>query len=970
MVNIKKNVATYGDEMISLSKIIDPLSGYIDKVKSDTEDRNSERKSRYPAEYSKYIQGPATISSGEESTKAAYANRLTAEINEIISGLANARDGLSVLDEADKGYDSAISILNDMKSLVSVIENSEKSPNFQISTDSNDLAASLTGYNTKLQAVIDDTLFNSQKLLDGNFTNKTFPLWQGESNPAKISLNSLTADMNAFRSYSAFAIDGGINTSSNSIIAAKTVTIAAGDGTASVTQVAGESAATMASRINNTNLNPDTKMGVTALPRTAVRLNDLTSAGTISMSIVTDSTTSSGVGTGNIVISDKTNLTALMTAINDIAISTDVVATMESGNSADVLIKSYSGSNITLKSFAHSVNGEKITASVDRREGSNDYALADATDGTYAADTGYAGGSITFTKPSNLVAKNTLLASETISTTVGSISTNDGKIYIGTGSGSTQIGSIDSSDNGVGNNDLTINFSSNSRVFTNGTFDTDSNWWKNPNSGASGQIVSGTTALNGETTLLDQTFESGNEQGASGTLTVTGGSEGDRISAVTINGVNLLTDSVVYSTDNNTTAALLRTEINNGSSSGISHGYTATISDATVTITAADNSGTGPNSYSITQSSDGAFSANVTGLSGGVDNDKASITGGTPFSTTISSGVANMVTTNATTANPFTVVKGPAVMSNSAVTIADGEKISFDWTGSGQNSDYYDIQAFLVDSDDNDIVELLNTSGSNGSGSVTSEALAAGNYKFVFVSGAFDNDGDRDSSSTVTLDNVVVSAISDDVLEAVRDNVTYEDLNFSATDAIPNPYVRITSSKSGGGSSNSQDLTLPANQVGFAMTDGSNHVVITTGEVALLSGSTFTVTQQDAAENGTTFFSQENPTVSEFALSSLTASSSLIEQNASARIQIAIDNLLSSQIKGLEAMRSQFDLGKFDTSNYLESLKFNENLLLESNSAKNLTQLTSKMIIANEVEELLAKAGNASADDVYDLLKM
>ena len=440
--------------MISLSKIIDPLSGYIDKVKSGSEDRNSERKSRYPAEYSKHIQGPAIITSGEESNKVAYANRLTAEINEIISGLANARDGLSVLDEADKGYDSAISILTDMKSLVSVIEASEKSPNFQLSTDANDLAASLTAYNTKLQAVMDDTLFNSQKLLDGNFTNKTFPLWQGEANPAKISLNSLTADMTAFRSYSSFAIDGGINTSSNSIVAAKTITIAAEDGTASVTQVAGESAATVASRINNTDLNPNTRMGVTALPRTSIRLNDLTSAGTVSMSIVTDSTTTSGVGTGNVVISDKTNLTALMNAINDIAIDTDVVATMESGNNADVLIKSYSGSNITLKSFAHSVNGEKITASVDRREGSNDYALADATNGTYGADTGYAGGSITFTKPSNLVASNTSLASETIRTGVGRISTNSDKVYIGTGGGSIEIGSVDATDNGVGNNDL------------------------------------------------------------------------------------------------------------------------------------------------------------------------------------------------------------------------------------------------------------------------------------------------------------------------------------------------------------------------------------------------------------------------------------------------------------------------------------------------------------------------------------
>jgi hypothetical protein len=67
--------------------------------------------------------------------------------------------------------------------------------------------------------------------------------------------------------------------------------------------------------------------------------------------------------------------------------------------------------------------------------------------------------------------------------------------------------------------------------------------------------------------------------------------------------------------------------------------------------------------------------------------------------------------------------------------------------------------------------------------------------------------------------------------------------------------------------------------------------------------------------------------------------------------------------------KDRFDFGEFDTSGYLDSLNTTKAEAIEPEVALDLSQKTGKMIISDEIQKLLAKAGNASADDVYALLK-
>ena len=959
---------------------MDPLAGYIARVQKDVTDRQKERQEANPRVY-----GAAKLLSAEDATKAAYVNRLSAEINEITSGIKNMRDALEVLDIAENAYDDVMNVLKRMEDQISQAQTAEDLGQ-NLTSDSSVLTAALNTFSADITSIISTRQFNQENLIDGTFTNKVFPMWSGETSSRSISLEDINETVKSYRSYSALALAGNVNNaiSGNQIDAQNAgndivIGITTASGSNTFTQLDGESASSLASRINDNESKSSTAIGILATVRSSVRLNDLSAAGTISLQIASERKSMAYTDIGNVVITDKDDLSELAATINRFSNSTGILASMGITN-RDVILNDRSGGNIGISDFTHSVNNATLTTAVDRRDGLTDFALNGEDENAAGNElynaggnvtSGFSGGSITFGSVGTaLKADNILLpTSNAGDQTVGSVSIDSSKnVYMGTGSGTIRIGTVDGTLNGIGEGTaLKIDFNAaadDERRFANGTFAADSDWIKNTS-----QIISGSTQLDGETTKLDGSFPAGNAQGASGTLTVNGGSNGDTISAVSINGVNLLGSSVTYSTNHNTTAALIRNSINSNTSSP---NYTATVSNAVITITALDNSGTDPNSFNISSTGDGSFAATGTGLAGGVDNDKASITGGSPFSTSISGGNLTMTTSNAATTYGYTVVKGPAVISQNAISLAVGEIVSFDYTASGQNGDQADVQAYLVNADNNRKHNMLNSTTSSSSGSISHTVTRAGNYRFVFVSGAFDNDGDGDSSSIVTLDNVAVSNTTSTMIDIIKNNVTYENLHVDASTSNANPQISIIT-VTGGGTSHTDAINVPPTMAGYTLGEGADQEVFATGEVNILSQGSFSISQGSATNTGDTFWENASPTVETLDLFTgslpINGTTSLVMQNAVERINFAIKNVTDVRDRALSAYRSQFDVGQFDTSRYLDSLNTTMVKEMETNFAMELSQKTAKMIIADEIQSLLYKAGNASSDDIYELIK-
>jgi flagellin len=146
-------------------------------------------------------------------------------------------------------------------------------------------------------------------------------------------------------------------------------------------------------------------------------------------------------------------------------------------------------------------------------------------------------------------------------------------------------------------------------------------------------------------------------------------------------------------------------------------------------------------------------SANQTSL--GDDSAPASVS----YNYSLSGNLARL-TSNMTTAHGGDVVHGPYLISKDPVQISAGASISFDWRAQG-GADAYDVYAYLLNVDDGSSIELLNQTGS-GTGDTgwqtsTQTITAGGNYKFVFVSGTFDETFGTAAGGSLYVDNVTVN---------------------------------------------------------------------------------------------------------------------------------------------------------------------------------------------------------------------
>ena len=155
---------------------------------------------------------------------------------------------------------------------------------------------------------------------------------------------------------------------------------------------------------------------------------------------------------------------------------------------------------------------------------------------------------------------------------------------------------------------------------------------------------------------------------------------------------------------------------------------------------------------------------------------------GAVYSYAFEDGALRLYSSGMTTAAGGDIVHGPYVVSDSTVTLSSGDSVSFDWKAKG-GDDAYDIYAYLLNVNTGATVELLNQTGIGTSETSwttkNTNINTAGTYKFVFVSGTFDETFGRAAGASLYIDNIVVTqavmppAISGSVLQYITRNLTY-----------------------------------------------------------------------------------------------------------------------------------------------------------------------------------------------------
>ena len=289
-------------------------------------------------------------SAKDDSAGLAISQRMTAQIRGLNQAARNANDGISLAQTAEGALAEIGNNLQRMRELAVQSANASNSASDRASLD-----AESTQLIAEITRVSGQTSFNGTVLLDGSFTAKTFQV--GANANQTISVASI-ADARATGLGSNILVAAGTLMGTTKAAAADltggntvaveaglTVTTVNGGTTAAFGYAALADAKAIAAGIN-TNA---ASVGVTATASNSATLSAVSAAGTVSFTLGGTSTAAISAA-----VTDPTDLTALMGAINGAAGTTGVTATFTSTSAKNSLtLTSSDGSDISVLNFAN-----------------------------------------------------------------------------------------------------------------------------------------------------------------------------------------------------------------------------------------------------------------------------------------------------------------------------------------------------------------------------------------------------------------------------------------------------------------------------------------------------------------------------------------------------------------------------------------------------------------------------------------
>ncbi len=286
------------------------------------------------------------------------SNGLTSQINGLEVASRNANDGISLAQVTEGALQESTNILQRIRDLAIQSANGSNGASERAA-----LQQEVAQLKSELNRIAETTRFGSRTVLDGTFGTQTFQIGAqafetitvntGDSRATSIGSNQINPGAASAGNVQQVGAGVAITTNLTNSTLAETLTIAGRLGTATLAVALSASIKDVASDINA--LTDST--GVSAGARTNIKLDDLSAAGTVSFSIISDNT--SGVPVSASIL-DAGDLTPLADAVNRNTAQTGVYATVSSDR-ASLVLTNEKGENISLENLSHSTP----TATVD-----------------------------------------------------------------------------------------------------------------------------------------------------------------------------------------------------------------------------------------------------------------------------------------------------------------------------------------------------------------------------------------------------------------------------------------------------------------------------------------------------------------------------------------------------------------------------------------------------------------------------
>jgi flagellin len=301
----------------------------------------------------------------DDAAGLAISEKLKSQINGLNQASRNAKDAISLVQTAEGALGEIGNMLQRVRTLALQSVNDVNTV-----SERSSMQKEVSQLQTEITRLAQASEFNGQKLLDGTFQSKRFQVGANSGQEIALSIGSVSSTglgVNTLTSSSASDSLSSARTAASTAaqsngLTAQTLTVTGAIGQATLAVSADISANAVAEQINqNTGAT-----GVTAQAKTAVRLSSLSATGNISFTLAGDkagNTALSSITTAkttiNTQITNTSDLTDLVAAINERTSSTGIQASVDSsGKSAlvlfaedgrDIVIEGFTGANISVQ---------------------------------------------------------------------------------------------------------------------------------------------------------------------------------------------------------------------------------------------------------------------------------------------------------------------------------------------------------------------------------------------------------------------------------------------------------------------------------------------------------------------------------------------------------------------------------------------------------------------------------------------
>ena len=290
-------------------------------------------------------------SAKDDAAGLAIASRFTTQVNGLTVAARNANDAISLAQTADGSLGSVSDDLQRLRELAVQSANATNS-----AQDRASLQAEAAQLIAEVQRVGTTSAFNGVNLLDGSFTSQSFQIGANAGQTITLSnlMDARTSALGSTTLTAAGTITGTVvSAATNGVTAATsgtgfTITTASGGTTSPITYAANAGADAIATAINSA----ASTIGVTATASNSTTLSTLSSIGN-GNGTVTFTINGQAVSA---VLTSQNDLSNLVSAINGVAGTSGVTATMTSTSAKNsITLSTTDGRDIILGSFA--VNG-------------------------------------------------------------------------------------------------------------------------------------------------------------------------------------------------------------------------------------------------------------------------------------------------------------------------------------------------------------------------------------------------------------------------------------------------------------------------------------------------------------------------------------------------------------------------------------------------------------------------------------